>query len=194
VLSPALALAVVLAQAPPAPAPTKKAAYLEAKQSPRARQPARPGQRADRPVWAHNLRTHEIRALTGPAGIPEDAAGQPDRSRFFRCWFTHGQGPIPAALVARIVAAAAHFEVREVRIISGYRHPKYNLLLAKKGHEVALNSHHTEANAIDFFLPSVETRTLYDWLLDVHAGGVGFYPISEFVHIDLGRKRTWRGT
>jgi uncharacterized protein YcbK (DUF882 family) len=189
-----LALTAVLAQAPAPPAVSKKDAYLEAKQSARTASPARAGQQADRPVWANNLRTNEIRALTGPAGVADGEAGQAARSAFFRCWFTHGQGPIPPELVARIITAATHFNVREVRIISGYRAPKYNLLLAKKGHEVANNSQHTDANAIDFFFPGVETRVLYDWLLKVHPGGVGFYPVSEFVHIDLGRKRTWRGT
>lgn len=191
----ALVLAALVAQEPvtdsEAPALSKKAAYLEAKADPpRTRRPARRGQRADRPIWAHNLRTHEIRALTGPAGVDTQA----ERSGFFRCWFTHGEGPVPEALVARVVAAAEHFGVREVRVISGFRHPKYNLLLRKKGHEVARKSQHTEGMAIDFFLPEVETRPLYDWLLEVHEGGVGFYPISEFVHVDLGRKRTWRGT
>ena len=41
-------------------------------------------------------------------------------------------------------------------------------------------------------LPGVETRALYDYLLEAHDGGVGFYPISAFVHIDIGRKRTWK--
>ncbi len=190
-----LALAALLAQAPePAPAPSKKDAYLASKQTAEQGRPARPRQRADRPIWAHNLRTGEIRALTGPAGIAEGPAGEAARSEFFRCWFTNNSGPIPAELLARVIASARHFEVREVRIISGFRHPKYNLSLVKKGREVARSSQHTEANAIDFFLPGVETRPLYDWLLEVHPGGVGFYPISEFVHIDLGRKRTWKGT
>jgi hypothetical protein len=191
-----LVLAAILAQAPgsDAAAPSKKAAYLERKRDARTGHPAEAGQQADRPIWAHNLRTHEIRALTGPAGILDGDAGQADRSAFFRCWFTGSGGPVPAELLARIVAAARHFGVREVRIISGFRHPKYNLSLRKKGREVAASSEHTEAKAIDFFLPGVGTRTLYDWLLANHAGGVGFYPVSEFVHIDLGRKRTWKGT
>ena len=191
----ALALAAVLAQAPePAPPESKKAAYLAAKHDAGAGRPAKPGQRADRPIWAHNLRTNEIRALTGPAGIAEGDAGLADRSGFFRCWFTGKAGPIPAELLARIIVAARHFEVLEVRIISGFRHPKYNLSLVKKGREVARSSEHTEAKAIDFFLPGIATRPLYDWLLATHPGGVGFYPVSEFVHIDLGRKRTWNGT
>jgi uncharacterized protein YcbK (DUF882 family) len=188
-------LAAGVAQEPVGGDPvSKKDAYLAGKRDADTSRPARRGQRADRPIWAHNLRTHEIRALTGPAGIAAGEAGASQRSGFFRCWFTGEGSPIPAALVARIIAAARHFEVREVRIISGFRHPKYNLSLVKKGREVAKSSHHTEANAIDFFLPEVETRPLYDWLLGVHDGGVGFYPVSEFVHIDLGRKRTWSGT
>jgi hypothetical protein len=194
-------LAAVLAQAPvPATAanageaPSKKAAYLATKSGTHPRRPARAGQRADKPIWAHNLRTNEIRALTGPSGIAEGPAGQADRSEFFRCWFTHGSGPIPTELVARIIAAAEHFEVREVHIISGFRHPKYNLMLRKKGREVASGSEHTSGSAIDFLLPGIETRPLYEWLLANHDGGVGFYPVSEFVHVDVGRKRTWTGS
>ena len=191
----ALALAATLAQAPTDPgAPSKKDAYLADKPHVTERPAARRGQQAERPIWAHNLRTHEIRALTGAAGIPEGPAGQAARSEFFRCWFTEVQGPIPAVLLGRLIAAATHFEVREVRIISGFRHRKYNLSLVKKGREVALDSEHTRGHAIDFFLPEVQTRALYDWLRQTHDGGVGFYPVSAFVHVDLGRKRTWRGT
>jgi hypothetical protein len=189
-----LLFAAVLAQAPAPEAPSKKDAYLASKPDAEPRRPARAGQRASKPIWAHNLRTHEIRALTGPSGIAEGPAGQAARSEFFRCWFTHGTGPIPTELVARIVAAAEHFEVREVQIISGFRHPKYNLSLRKKGREVASGSEHTAGLAIDFLLPGIETRPLYEWLLANHDGGVGFYPVSEFVHVDLGRKRTWKGS
>lgn len=198
----ALLLALVLAS-PPAPAPasegesrSKKERYLRAKveQQGEARASARRGQRAERPVWARNLRTHEIRVLTGSAGIAEGPAGQAARGAFFRCWFTLKEGPISDELLGHVLAAATHFGAREIDIISGFRHPKYNLMLRKKGREVATKSQHTEAKAIDFHLPGVATRELYDWLLAHHPGGVGFYPVSEFVHVDLGRKRTWKGT
>lgn len=192
-----LLLAALLAQAPdiePAAAPSKKDALLVGKAAGGgalgSRRPLEPGDRAHRSIWAHNLRTHEIRPLDGPAGLVEQA----ERSGFFRCWFTAKQGPIPASLIERILAAARHFEVREVRIISGFRAPKYNLMLEKKGREVAKSSEHTQGMAIDFFLPGVATRELYEWALAHHEGGVGFYPVSEFVHVDTGRKRTWRGT
>lgn len=184
-------LAALLAQEPSASPPSKKEAWLASKSAPRVeRAPLVAGDRAARPIWAHNLRTHEIRALDGPAGIDEQA----ERSQFFRCWFTAKEGPVPAGLIEAILASARHFEVREVRIVSGFRAPKYNLLLRKKGREVAESSEHSEGLAIDFFLPGVGTRVLYEWLLARHPGGVGFYPVSEFVHVDLGRKRTWRGT
>lgn len=181
----------VLAQAPqPAPEagpPTsKKEAYLAAKLRAAPDRPTR--RRAATPIWAHNLRTHEIMPLTEVRGL-EDT----DYDEFFKCWFTREHGDVPAELVQAVIAAARHFEVREVRVISGFRHPKYNLSLRKKGREVAKKSQHTEANAIDFFLPGVDTRKLYEYLLDAHPGGVGFYPVSQFVHVDLGRKRTWRG-
>jgi hypothetical protein len=187
--------ASLLAQAPAQDEPrSKKAEYIDSKRRATVGRPARAGQQAQAPIWAHNLRTHEIQALTGPSGIADGEAGQADRSEFFRCWFTRGRGPIPSVLVSRIVAAARHFEVREVHVISGFRHPKYNLMLGKKGREVASGSEHTAGQAIDFLLPGIETRPLYEWLLAHHDGGVGFYPVSEFVHVDTGRKRTWKGT
>ncbi len=185
-----LVLAGLLAQAPEAGV-SKKDAYLaeKASRAPSKAPPLRVHQRADAPVWAFNLYTHEITTLTGP-GRPSDAG----LDAFFQCWFTLEHTDIPGPLIDRVVATALHFGRREVRIISSYRHPKYNLSLVKKGREVARNSQHTRGNAIDFFLPGIDVTELYEYLLEVHEGGVGYYPVSAFVHVDLGRKRTWKGT
>lgn len=174
---------------------SKKQAYLEHKAALRANppkrapRPTRVGRRAHEPVFARNLRTDEVAILQGPGRLDETG-----RHDFFRCWFTQKPSAIPAELAAVLVAAAEHFDTHEVRIISGFRHPKYNLLLRKKGREVAKRSRHTRSQAIDFFLPGVGTQALYEWLMETHDGGVGRYLVSEFVHVDLGPKRTWDGT
>jgi uncharacterized protein YcbK (DUF882 family) len=101
---------------------------------------------------------------------------------------------IPPVLIERILVAAHTFESRHVRIVSGFRHPKYNTMLRKKGREVAKNSQHTLGHAVDFNLAGVSVKELYSWLLRTHKGGVGVYRHSGFVHIDTGRKRTWSGS
>lgn len=187
----AILLAGLLAQNPEA-GPSKKEAYLAEKAAAGAERKVRPlrvRQRAEAPVWAFNLYTHEITTLTGPGRLSD--AGL---DAFFQCWFTRKHTDIPGPLIERVIATAQHFGRREVRIISSYRHPKYNLSLVKKGREVARNSQHTKGNAIDFYLPGVDVTELYRYLLEIHQGGVGYYPVSAFVHVDLGRKRTWKGT
>ena len=189
----ALGLAFAPSPTPPADSGlTKKEQYLADKVglAGKRSRPARVGRRGIRPVYARNLRTNEIAVLSGPGRLQNDEA----RHEFFRCWFTLEHGPIPEELVQVLISTAQHFDTRELKIVSGFRHPKYNLLLRKKGREVAKTSQHTQANAIDFFLPEVDVREVYDYLLERHQGGVGFYPVSEFVHVDFGKKRTWKGT
>jgi uncharacterized protein YcbK (DUF882 family) len=140
-------------------------------------------------VFAQNLRTREIAVLEGPGALSPERA-----DRFFRCWFTGDHVDIPDVLVARVVQTARTFGVRHVKVVSSYRAPKYNLSLVKKGREVARDSEHTRGQAIDFQLVGVPVLAVYEHLLATHAGGVGYYPVSEFVHVDIGRKRTWQGT
>lgn len=177
------------ASPPPATTASKKARTLEGKRG-RESTTTRPRRRdAVTPVWAYTLHNREVLIL--------DATSQPSAAqinRLLRCRFTQQEASIPPALIARILEAAAHFERHQVMIVSGYRSPKLNRALRKKGRQVAATSQHTKGHAVDFYLPGVPTRTLYRWLLKHHDGGVGFYPVSEFVHIDTGRKRTWKGT
>ena len=56
---------------------------------------------------------------------------------------------------------------------------------------VAKKSQHIQARAIDIRVPGVETRQLRDVALSLHRGGVGYYPVSQFVHVDVGPVRTW---
>jgi len=88
--------------------------------------------------------------------------------------------------LAGVVDARAPFHV-----ISGYRSPKTNALLRKKSHGVAKKSLHMRGMAVDICLPGRDLRTLRKAALSLRRGGVGFYPKPGFVHVDVGRVRTW---
>ena len=80
-----------------------------------------------------------------------------------------------------------------IDIICGYRTPESNNFLRTRSPDtgVAEHSQHMLAKAIDIRVPGVTTRTLRNAALALHAGGVGFYPVSRFVHVDVGPVRTW---
>ncbi|MEK8090859.1 DUF882 domain-containing protein [Thermithiobacillus plumbiphilus] len=79
------------------------------------------------------------------------------------------------------------------QIISGYRSPNTNAMLRSQSGGVARHSLHMDAKAIDIRLPGVELSHLRDAALGLKAGGVGYYPGSNFVHVDVGRVRRWQG-
>ncbi len=80
-----------------------------------------------------------------------------------------------------------------IDIVCGYRTPWSNNFLRSRSAEtgVAEHSQHMLAKAIDIRVPGVSTRALRNAALALHAGGVGFYPVSQFVHVDVGPVRTW---
>lgn len=79
------------------------------------------------------------------------------------------------------------------QIISGYRSPATNAALHANSSGVASRSLHMDGRAIDVRLPGVPLADLRDAALSLQAGGVGFYPREQFVHIDTGRVRRWGG-
>lgn len=82
--------------------------------------------------------------------------------------------------------ASAPYEV-----LSGYRSPKTNALLARNGDGVASNSLHMTGQAIDIRLPGYSTKKLSEAGASLRAGGVGYYAKSNFVHLDTGQVRRW---
>lgn len=76
-------------------------------------------------------------------------------------------------------------------IISAYRSPATNHMLASKSGGVADRSLHLQGQAIDVRLPGVRTIDLRRAGLRLASGGVGYYPGSDFVHLDTGRVRSW---
>lgn len=78
-------------------------------------------------------------------------------------------------------------------IISGYRSPKTNALLRRRGRGVAKKSMHMKGQALDLRVPKRSTKAIHRAALALRLGGVGYYPNSGFVHVDTGRVRQWRG-
>jgi uncharacterized protein YcbK (DUF882 family) len=81
----------------------------------------------------------------------------------------------------------------EIDIVCGYRTPWSNEFLRTRTplSGVAVHSLHMEGEAIDIRMPGVSTSRLRNAALILHRGGVGFYPTSQFVHVDVGRVRRW---
>lgn len=79
----------------------------------------------------------------------------------------------------------------EIDIVCGYRTPWSNEFLRRTTVGVAKHSQHMLGEAIDIRIPGVSTARLRDAALSLHRGGVGYYPQSQFVHVDLGPIRRW---
>jgi uncharacterized protein YcbK (DUF882 family) len=89
-------------------------------------------------------------------------------------------------LQTRVGRDAPLFEV-----ICGYRSAQTNAALRSRSSGVAEHSLHMEGRAIDVRLSGFPTRKLRQLALGLQRGGVGFYPQSDFLHLDNGRVRFW---
>ena len=100
--------------------------------------------------------------------------------------------PIDIKLLDLLSAVAMKFAIQQpFHIISGYRSPKTNAFLRQCGRGVAKNSLHMQGKAVDIRLPDVRLASLRQAAVNLKGGGVGYYPRSNFVHIDVGRIRYW---
>ena len=78
-----------------------------------------------------------------------------------------------------------------IEVVSAYRSPRTNMMLAQMSDGVARQSYHTRGMAIDLRMPGTSLHKVYNTALGMRRGGVGYYPDSEFVHVDVGPVRTW---
>jgi uncharacterized protein YcbK (DUF882 family) len=79
----------------------------------------------------------------------------------------------------------------EIDIVCGYRSPTTNESLRAHTTGVAKHSLHIQAEAIDLRMPGINTLKLRAAALALRRGGVGYYPHSDFIHVDTGRVRQW---
>jgi uncharacterized protein YcbK (DUF882 family) len=93
-------------------------------------------------------------------------------------------------ILADLTASVGH-PGAEIDIVCGYRTPSTNESLRAHTTGVAKNSLHIQAEAIDLRMPGVDTLTLRRAALALRRGGVGYYPHSDFIHVDTGRVRQW---
>ena len=82
---------------------------------------------------------------------------------------------------------------KPIHIISGYRTPKANAYLKKTTKGVARNSLHMYGKAVDIRLPGNSLNFVRRAATELRRGGVGYYPHSNFVHLDIGTVRYWQG-
>jgi uncharacterized protein YcbK (DUF882 family) len=93
-------------------------------------------------------------------------------------------------IISDLTASVGHPN-GEIDIICGYRTSSTNAALRAHTNGVAKNSLHIQAEAIDLRMPGVNTLKLRKAALALARGGVGYYPHSDFIHVDVGRVRQW---
>jgi uncharacterized protein YcbK (DUF882 family) len=109
--------------------------------------------------------------------------------RDFRTGDIHPIAPGLLDLLSRLHEKLGSHE--PFQVISGYRSPRTNATLHQHSSGVASRSLHMQGMAIDIRLEGTALSNLRGAALALKAGGVGYYPSSDFVHVDVGRVRRW---
>ena len=100
--------------------------------------------------------------------------------------------PIDPALIDLLHALSRQLGTTQpIHVISGFRSPSSNLLLRQQAQGVAKRSLHMSGKAVDIRIPDCDLTRLRRAAMAQKRGGVGFYPDSDFVHLDTGRVRYW---
>jgi uncharacterized protein YcbK (DUF882 family) len=154
---------------------------------------ASPGdERAVRSLSLAHLHTHErldVDYWSAGDYVPD---GLTAVNRVLRDWRTDEIRAIDPALLDLLndLVVKTGTEV-PFEVISGYRSPATNRMLRSRSSGVAGSSLHMAGKAIDIRLADVPLKRLRDTAIALRRGGVGYYPSSDFVHVDTGRFRTW---
>ncbi len=113
-------------------------------------------------------------------------------NHFFRDFRANLIKPIDPRLVDLLHAIHQSSDgTKPFNLVSGYRSPQTNAMLAAQFEGVARHSMHIEGKAADINLPGRQLSILQRIALAMRFGGVGYYPQSGFVHVDTGRVRHW---
>lgn len=154
--------------------------------------PARAAAAAPRVLRFDHLHTGErlsVEYFSAGAYVPDALAAVDRLLRDFRTDAVGHIDPGLLDLLHRLTLRTA--TGRPFEIISGYRSPATNAMLHERSAGVATRSLHMTGQAIDIRLGDVPLAALRDASLALRGGGVGYYPKSDFVHVDTGRVRDW---
>lgn len=139
--------------------------------------------------------THTSERLTVAYRTPSgayDSTALSELNRLLRCHYSNEIHPIdPLALDYLSLLDQKLGGGHDIHVISAYRSPVYNELLQREGRGVASHSLHLQGRALDIRIPGVQLDRLKETALLLARGGVGYYPRSDFVHIDSGPFRRW---
>lgn len=141
------------------------------------------------------LHTHTGERLLGVeyfTGIRYVPSALDELNHLLRDWRTDEIHTIDPALLDLLHDLSRATGTRQpFQIISAYRSPATNAMLRSQSSKVSANSLHMQGRAIDIRLPDVPLNRLRAAALGLRQGGVGYYPASDFVHVDTGRVRRW---
>lgn len=148
----------------------------------------------ERVLCFYNLYTHEnLEAVYWYKGeyLPQSLD---DINYILRDIRTGRVGSIDTHLLDLLFAIQQRLGTTEpFQIVSGYRTPQSNALLRKKKKGVAKRSFHIFGKAADIRIPGFSTKEVRQAAKSLKGGGVGYYPQSHFVHVDVGPVRYWWG-
>lgn len=148
----------------------------------------------ERTLRLHNANTNEDILATYWRDGYDDVNEHVRLMTFFRDWRQNQQMPLdPSTLDILFALQQASGSGEPITILSAYRTPATNQLLARSGYHVARNSLHLEARALDFHIPGMRLGGVRDTAIALASGGVGYYPNNNFIHVDNGQVRTWIG-
>lgn len=146
----------------------------------------------DKELHLYNIHTGEFVKTTFQQAGQYDQQGLDQLDHLLRDHRSGESTLISRTLLDDIYTLQQLFKPNQaIEIISGYRSPKTNEKLRAMGHGVAKRSLHMQGKAIDIRIPGINLRQVRQAALALKSGGVGYYPKSGFIHLDVGRVRQW---
>ena len=140
----------------------------------------------DRTLYLHHTHTGETASFTYKRNGRFDTAALRQLNAFLADWRTKDAAKMDPALFDLLWAVYRDVRATQpISIVSSYRSPKTNAMLASRSAAVADDSQHMKGKAIDFFIPGVNLSLLRETVMRHQVGGIGYYPTSglSLIHI-----------